>query len=97
MRNTILNYNVVLLVDILKKNVLSGVDCGGVRREWFNQLCSSLFDARNELFTAFSKNQQALVHPNSKRPPSFKLKHYEFAGKIVGKCLFESALGGKFR
>ncbi|EEB18783.1 ubiquitin-protein ligase, putative [Pediculus humanus corporis] len=74
-----------------------GVDCGGVRREWFNQLCSSLFDARNELFTAFSDNQQALVHPNSKRPPSFKLKHYEFAGKIVGKCLFESALGGKFR
>lgn len=26
-----------------------------------------------------------------------KLKHFEFAGKIVGKCLFESALGGIFR
>ena len=33
------------------------------------------------------------VHPNSKRPAHFKLKHYEFAGRIVGKCLYESAVG----
>ena len=26
-----------------------------------------------------------------------KLKHYEFAGRIVGKCLYESALGGSYR
>ncbi|KAK6640290.1 hypothetical protein RUM44_011976 [Polyplax serrata] len=74
-----------------------GLDWGGVRREWFNLVCSALFDARNELFTSFSDNQQALVHPNPKRPTSLKLKIFEFAGRIVGKCLFESALGGKFR
>lgn len=27
----------------------------------------------------------------------FQLKHFEFAGKIVGKCLYESALGGAYR
>lgn len=26
-----------------------------------------------------------------------KLKHFEFAGKLVGKCLYESALGGAYR
>lgn len=26
-----------------------------------------------------------------------KLKYFEFAGKIVGKCLYESALGGSYR
>lgn len=74
-----------------------GLDWGGIRREWFNVVCAALFDAQNGLFTPFSDNQQALVHPNPKRPPHLKLKHYEFAGKIVGKCLYESALGGSFR
>jgi len=68
-----------------------------VRREWFELTCASLFDARNSLFTSFSDSQQALVHPNPQRPPHLKLKHYEFAGKVVGKCLYESALGGSYR
>lgn len=25
-----------------------------------------------------------------------KLKYYEFAGRILGKCLYESALGGSY-
>lgn len=68
-----------------------------MRREWFELTCASLFDARNSLFTSFSESQQALVHPNPQRPPHLKLKHYEFAGKVVGKCLYESALGGSYR
>lgn len=74
-----------------------GIDCGGVRREWFNLVSSSLFDTRNKLFKSFSDSKQALAHPNPRRPSFFNLKDFEFAGKIVGKCLFESALGGKFR
>ncbi|XP_043274766.1 apoptosis-resistant E3 ubiquitin protein ligase 1 isoform X2 [Venturia canescens] len=74
-----------------------GVDWGGVRREWFELICASLFDAGNGLFASFGESQQALVHPNNKRPPNLKLKHYEFAGRIVGKCLYESALGGSYR
>ncbi|KAF4518827.1 hypothetical protein B566_EDAN008156 [Ephemera danica] len=74
-----------------------GLDWGGVRREWFELTCASLFDARNMLFTGFSETNQALVHPNPRRPSNLKLKHYEFAGRLVGKCLFESALGGSYR
>ena len=33
------------------------------------------------------------VHPNHKRPAHLKVKHFEFAGKVVGKCLYESAVG----
>ncbi|XP_054264411.1 apoptosis-resistant E3 ubiquitin protein ligase 1-like [Macrosteles quadrilineatus] len=74
-----------------------GVDWGGLRREWFQLICAALFDPKNQLFKGFSDNQQALVHPNAKRPPNLKLKHYEFAGRVVGKCLYESALGGGYR
>ena len=30
-------------------------------------------------------------------PPDIRAKHYEFAGKIVGKCLYESSLGATYR
>lgn len=60
-------------------------------------ICAALFDHGNGLFASFGESQQALVHPNSKRPAHIKLKHYEFAGRIVGKCLYESALGGTYR
>ena len=35
------------------------------------------------------------VHPNHKHPASISLRHYEFAGRVVGKCLYESALGNR--
>lgn len=28
---------------------------------------------------------------------NLQLKHFELAGKVVGKCLYESALGGTYR
>ncbi|XP_068632769.1 apoptosis-resistant E3 ubiquitin protein ligase 1 [Battus philenor] len=74
-----------------------GVDWGGVRREWFSLVCAQLFDARFGLFVPFRDSPTALVHPNPERPPHLKLKHFEFAGKLVGKCLYESALGGSYR
>ncbi|XP_017860169.1 PREDICTED: apoptosis-resistant E3 ubiquitin protein ligase 1 isoform X4 [Drosophila arizonae] len=74
-----------------------GIDWGGLRREWFELVCSALFDSRSGLFCTFHEKHQALVHPNPTRPSHLKLKYFEFAGKIVGKCLFESALGGSYR
>ncbi|XP_050076858.1 apoptosis-resistant E3 ubiquitin protein ligase 1 isoform X4 [Anopheles maculipalpis] len=74
-----------------------GIDWGGLRREWFELVCSALFDPRGGLFCTFHDKRQALVHPNPNRPPHLKLKHFEFAGKVVGKCLYESALGGTYR
>ncbi|XP_064535517.1 apoptosis-resistant E3 ubiquitin protein ligase 1 isoform X2 [Drosophila montana] len=74
-----------------------GIDWGGLRREWFELVCSALFDSRSGLFCTFHDKHQALVHPNPTRPSHLKLKYFEFAGKMVGKCLFESALGGSYR
>ncbi|XP_057672258.1 apoptosis-resistant E3 ubiquitin protein ligase 1 isoform X1 [Diorhabda carinulata] len=74
-----------------------GIDWGGLRREWFELICEQLFDAKYKLFTSFHEGQQSLVHPNPARGSHIKLKHYEFAGKVVGKCLYESALGGSYR
>lgn len=58
-----------------------------------------MFDRkRSGMFTSFSDDDaQALVHPNPNMPPDCKQKHYEFAGKIVGKCLYESSLGATYR
>lgn len=68
-----------------------------MRREWFELICAQLFDAKHGLFASFHEGQQSLVHPNPNRPSHLKLRHYEFAGKVVGKCLYESALGGSYR
>ncbi|KAM3963767.1 LOW QUALITY PROTEIN: apoptosis-resistant E3 ubiquitin protein ligase 1 [Aphomia sociella] len=74
-----------------------GVDWGGVRREWFSLVCGQLFDSRFGLFVSFHDSPTGLVHPNPDRPPHLKLKYFELAGKLVGKCLYESALGGSYR
>ncbi|CAH1174172.1 unnamed protein product [Phaedon cochleariae] len=76
-----------------------GIDWGGLRREWFELICSQLFDGHRGLFASFHEpgNGQSLVHPNPSRPAHLKLRHYEFAGRVVGKCLYESALGGSYR
>ncbi|XP_014220274.1 apoptosis-resistant E3 ubiquitin protein ligase 1-like [Trichogramma pretiosum] len=74
-----------------------GVDRGGVSREWFELISAALFDAENGLFESFGESQRALVHPSKKPAASRDLKYYEFAGKIVGKCIYESAFGGRSR
>ncbi|KAK7575646.1 hypothetical protein V9T40_011932 [Parthenolecanium corni] len=73
-----------------------GVDWGGLRKEWFQLTCEALFGPSNGLFKPFNDNPQALIHPNKDRLLNMKLKYYEFAGRILGKCLYESALGGSY-
>ncbi|XP_055496102.1 apoptosis-resistant E3 ubiquitin protein ligase 1 isoform X2 [Leucoraja erinacea] len=73
------------------------LDWGGPRREWFELTCKALFDPINALFMYFSDNNQGLVHPNPERSSHLRLKLYEFAGKVVGKCLYESSLGGAYK
>ncbi|OWF42185.1 apoptosis-resistant E3 ubiquitin protein ligase 1-like [Mizuhopecten yessoensis] len=77
-----------------------GLDWGGLRREWFEMLCTELFDpSRSGMYTRFTEDSQGLVHPtpSSRRKQELKLKYYEFAGKVVGKCLYDSALGSAYR
>lgn len=45
-----------------------------------------------------SLGNSRLVHANHLRDQNkWSLKHYELAGKVVGKCLFETAMGGFYK
>lgn len=89
--------DIVVIIFHFYFHSVAGIDWGGLRREWFELICGALFDPKGGLFCTFHDKRQALVHPNPSRPTHLKLKYYEFAGKIVGKCLYESALGGSYR
>ncbi|CAI8030195.1 Apoptosis-resistant E3 ubiquitin protein ligase 1 [Geodia barretti] len=69
------------------------LDWGGVSREFFHLLCTQCFNCSNGMFRRFKDDSQALVHPNPHHPPTVTPHHYHFAGRVVGKCLFESSLG----
>ncbi|XP_021944995.1 apoptosis-resistant E3 ubiquitin protein ligase 1 isoform X2 [Folsomia candida] len=72
-----------------------GIDWGGLRREWFEQCCARMFEAGNPVGMFAELGDSRLTHPN---PNSrWKAKHYEMAGKIIGKCLYESSLGSAYR
>ena len=69
-----------------------GLDYGGLSREWIQVLVNELFHLR--LFRRFDvDNLQALIHPNPFRTGNYKkLKYYELAGLIAGKCLIECSI-----
>ena len=77
-----------------------GIDQGGLRREWFEILCRELFSPSYKLFVQAEDGSDAVL-PNSNPYPEGlgknALKMYKFAGKIVGKCLVESAHGTTYR
>lgn len=68
-----------------------GLDYGGLAREWFHIVLNRLFN--EELFQRFDKdNLQGLSHPTQFRKGVYKkLKFFELAGMLVGKCLIECA------
>ena len=72
-------------------------DWEGPHWEWFELTCKALFDTTNQLFTRFSDTNQTLVHPNPNCPTHLLLKMCEFAGHLVGKCLYESCLEGAYK
>lgn len=72
------------------------MDDGGLRKEWLELLCSKMFE-NNPTGMFCTIGSSRLVHPNPQRTPGWTLKHYEFAGKVVGKCLFETAVGGFYK
>eukprot|EP00111_Clytia_hemisphaerica_P022609 TCONS_00066498-protein len=80
---------------LIKFDGEEGLDYGGLSREWFTLVLDQLFNNRGGLFQRFNKeNPQALIHPNPQRTENYqKLKLYEFAGQMVGKCLVECACG----
>ncbi|CAG7718986.1 unnamed protein product [Allacma fusca] len=75
-----------------------GIDGGGLRREWLNILCTKFFENNSKgLFCSLGNSR--LVHPNDsqKRSSQLKMYHYQLAGNIVGKCMFETACGDSYK
>ncbi|CAG0878960.1 unnamed protein product [Cyprideis torosa] len=69
----------------------AGVDGGGVFREFLSELIQSIFNPNRGLFCATGDNTH---YPNPEAPllfPDFS-KHYYFAGRMLGKAIFEGLL-----
>ena len=63
------------------------------RREWSGLVCKELFGPSSDLFCEVEEGSGA-VFPNSKLPINSKRKQMlKFAGKFVGKVLYEGAWG----
>ena len=67
-----------------------------MRREWFELVTKFIFDPQNEIFVPLEEGSSS-VGPNPFPPSHIKLKHYRLAGKLVGKALYESAMGDTYR
>ena len=70
-----------------------GVDYGGISREFFEMIGRDLFSPATGLFVSFDEGSQGLVHPTQAVPLHLQMDHFKFAGRMVGKALFESATG----
>lgn len=67
----------------------SGIDAGGVTREWFQVLSRQMFNPDYALFTPVSSDENTF-HPNR---TSFinpeHLSFFKFIGRIIGKAIFD--------
>merc|ERR1719357_329594 len=72
-----------------------GVDQGGLRREWYDLVTRFIFDPENQIFVPMEEGAMS-VGPNPFPPSHIKGKHYRLAGKLVGKALYETAMGDTY-
>lgn len=72
-----------------------GLDYGGLTKDLLQLLGEALFDPSIGMFTVLDREAgvQGLVHPNPHPPSHFTSDHWRFAGRVLGKCLVESAAG----
>lgn len=62
-------------------------------RRWYVRFSSRLWIALliDSCFYLYINPSIFQSYPNPTRPSRLKLKYYEFAGRVVGKCIFESS------
>jgi len=77
----------------------AGVDWGGLQREFFTVLGRELFDCKREvegkkLFVRMGSDSGVLVHLNEEARAERQLMYFNFAGKVMGKCLYDAAVLG---
>ena len=68
----------------------SGIDAGGVMREWYELVSTFLFHPDNGLFQYSMSNQMCVqFHPFSSLMIENSSKYYHFAGRFLGKSLLD--------
>ena len=72
-----------------------GVDWGGLQREFFSILGREIFNTKAHkgkapLFVKMGTDSGPLVHPNIHA--SSDIGQFRFAGRVMGKCLYDSAV-----
>ena len=72
----------------------AGIDAGGLAREFYELVTSSIFDADTGLWTSHSTNQMAMrINPASEIScPEDHLIYFRFLGRIMGKAMFDGHL-----
>mmetsp|Transcript_20825 Transcript_20825/g.30860 ORF Transcript_20825/g.30860 Transcript_20825/m.30860 type:complete len:723 (+) Transcript_20825:23-2191(+) len=70
-----------------------GEDAGGIAREWFCLVSEQLFNPNFALFQYSSINQMCMqINPSSGIANAEHLQFFHFAGRLIGKALFEGQL-----
>mmetsp|Transcript_28732 Transcript_28732/g.58997 ORF Transcript_28732/g.58997 Transcript_28732/m.58997 type:complete len:853 (-) Transcript_28732:12-2570(-) len=72
----------------------TGVDAGGLAREWFQLVTEACFDPDMGLWLSSSTNQMAMrINPASEIScPEDHLIYFRFLGRVMGKALFDGQL-----
>jgi len=68
-----------------------GIDGGGLFKELMTQLTRQLFDPQFGLF-CMSADHRAYPNPSAVLLNEERLQHFQFAGRILGKCIYEELL-----
>ncbi len=70
-----------------------GLDAGGIAREWFQLTSELLFNPNFALFEYSAINQMCLqINSNSGIANSQHLLYFHFAGRLLGKALFDGQI-----
>jgi len=72
----------------------SGIDAGGLAREWFELITKEVFNPDRGLWIASITNQMCLqINPTSDlADPEEHLNYFRFLGRVLGKALFDQQL-----
>ncbi|KAH9180927.1 hypothetical protein AeNC1_017098 [Aphanomyces euteiches] len=68
----------------------SGIDAGGVAREWYMLLTTALFEPKQGLFVVNKSDQSFSVNPNSARDHGSKhLERFHAIGRLLGRAIVD--------
>ena len=76
-----------------------GVDWGGLQREFFTVLGRELFESKTHhgggpLWAKMGSESAVLMHPHASATGERQLKYFNFAGRVMAKCLYDSVVKG---